>query len=41
MIEHEIIRIPVARENQLILMISRKDLMNQRIDRPLIHVNGR
>ena len=40
MIEHQIIRIPVVREDRLIGMISRTDLMNQLIDSHLINVYG-
>jgi CBS domain-containing protein len=40
MIEHHIIRIPVVRENRLVGMISRTDLMNQLIDSHLINIYG-
>ena len=40
MIEHHIIRIPVVRDERLIGMISRTDLMNQLIDHHLINVYG-
>jgi CBS domain-containing protein len=40
MIEHQIIRIPVVRDNKLVGMISRTDLMNQIIDSHLINVYG-
>ncbi len=40
MIEHQIIRIPVVRDDRLIGMISRTDLMNQFIDHHLINVYG-
>ena len=40
MIEHQIIRIPVVRDDRLIGMISRMDLMNQLIDSHLINVYG-
>lgn len=41
MIEHQIIRIPVVRDDRLIGMISRMDLMNHLIDSHLINVYGR
>jgi CBS domain-containing protein len=40
MIEHQIIRIPVVRDDRLVGMISRTDLMNQLIDSHLINVYG-
>lgn len=40
MIEHQIIRIPVVRDDRLVGMISRMDLMNQLIDSHLINVYG-
>ncbi len=40
MIEHHIIRIPVVRDDRLVGMISRTDLMNQLIDHHLINVYG-
>jgi CBS domain-containing protein len=40
MIEHQVIRIPVVRDDRLVGMISRMDLMNQLIDSHLINVYG-
>ena len=40
MIDHKIIRIPVVRDDRLVGMISRTDLMNQLIDSHLINVYG-
>ena len=40
MIEHQIIRIPVVRDDRLVGMISRADLMNQLMDHHLINVYG-
>lgn len=40
MLEHQIIRIPVVREDRLLGMISRTDLLNHLIDNHLINVYG-
>ncbi len=40
MIKHQIIRIPVVREDRLLRMISRMDLMDRLIDNHVINVYG-